>query len=676
MKPGVWKKRVSTCEFAQPRANGHGQSISRFTVISTEPGQAASYEAFQEGQQSQSRDFQSSQSKTSVHRHHHTASGSRTGRLRSGSGARRSRAASRNSATGRLQSSRGSLSSLHSSRQSTPHTRNVRHKRGVDFSHVRKRSNSTTRARGDSLPPYITEQGSTYQLESTNSDIPEVPSLPGSILTKRASKRDSRAQIQQALESNARPAIRSRHASEIFKEELRHFSSNIARDCDEAFKSSLIEEDSIAGSLTEPDGNYYESTPFSYTIEDMGEPVLPDDSPVKSYSSRPLPPLPSSPSNGTEVSPLAPTPMESRPTTGDSYFEELRLDQVKTAQPVVLIKHPERRVVSAPVYHHRHKSPVGLPPINETGVNNDKARIVSAPPHTPTRSRGDKNRGIEYLSRVENSIRVVYSPGNESPVKVPEPLNVRKKVSETEMGRITSLSRPEQMALRPVPAAETEQKGTQETAPQVPDRYSTDAQAEVKKKKSSWFRRVSKIDSDHSRKSMDWQDCSSYATSSEGKRSDSASTEVATKKKPFSFSFWKSNKTTDSSMSIDSKWFPRQRDMLPSLTTADDPNAKQRVHANDRASIKPIQETKTSHSDWRESDSGGIRNIEVKQNWLARLFRVKPATSHLCMTVSRRRARQEIAILLREWRKYGIRGIQVDKQRNIVFARVAAKNCK
>lgn len=77
-----------------------------------------------------------------------------------------------------------------------------------------------------------------------------------------------------------------------------------------------------------------------------------------------------------------------------------------------------------------------------------------------------------------------------------------------------------------------------------------------------------------------------------------------------------------------------------------------------------------------ESGSGGVRNIEVKQSWLARLFRVKPATSHVCMAISRRRARQEIAILLREWRKYGIRGIQVDKQRNIVFARVAAKNCK
>lgn len=82
----------------------------------------------------------------------------------------------------------------------------------------------------------------------------------------------------------------------------------------------------------------------------------------------------------------------------------------------------------------------------------------------------------------------------------------------------------------------------------------------------------------------------------------------------------------------------------------------------------------TSHSVWSESD-GGIRKIEVQQNWLARLFRVKPAMRHLCFNILKRRARQEVAILLREWRKYGVRDVEVDKERNIIFARVAAKNC-
>lgn len=78
----------------------------------------------------------------------------------------------------------------------------------------------------------------------------------------------------------------------------------------------------------------------------------------------------------------------------------------------------------------------------------------------------------------------------------------------------------------------------------------------------------------------------------------------------------------------------------------------------------------------QQQQAGKKRNIEVQQNWLARLFRVKPATRYLCFAIARRQARQEIALLLREWRKYGIRDVQVDKGRNIIFARLSKNNCK
>jgi serine/threonine-protein kinase HSL1 (negative regulator of Swe1 kinase) len=70
------------------------------------------------------------------------------------------------------------------------------------------------------------------------------------------------------------------------------------------------------------------------------------------------------------------------------------------------------------------------------------------------------------------------------------------------------------------------------------------------------------------------------------------------------------------------------------------------------------------------------REIEPRQTWIARLFHVKPLTIYLCFSISSRRARQEIVALLRGWRKYGAKDIVVDKERNIVFGRVAAKNCK
>ncbi|CAF3481016.1 unnamed protein product, partial [Fusarium graminearum] len=639
MKPGTWKKRVSTCEFAQPGSNGHGRSISRFTVISnaTEPDRSASREPLQEDD-----------------------NGSYTGqpkRLRSGSSARRGRGTStRTSTTGRLLSSRGSLSSMHSSRQGTPHARNARHKRGVDFTHVRKRSTSTNGNRSGSVPPYVTEQGSTYQLEMARPFTPDVSELPSTVLPKTKDRHEAQVNTKRASGQAMRIALGSRYASEIFKEELRHFSSNIAKDCDEAFKSSLIEEDSIAGSLTEPDRTQYESTPISFTIDAPDE-SAPDilDLTAKSFSNRPLPPLPT-PLQGHDERSLAPTPIGSRPTTGDSHLEELRAEQVKVAQPVILTRHAERRVVSAPAYHQKSKMNPALPSINETGaISNDKARIVSAPPHTPTKRGVDRIRGIEYLSQVENSIRVVNSPGDESPVKMPKPLNVRKKVTGPRHGNATSF------AQRPGPdstSQRSEDEGTSANTTLL-DHSSHDSSAIAKKKKkTSWFKRASKVESNNGRESVDWQDCNSYLTSSDGKRSDSTTTDAPSKKKTFNFNFWKSNKQRDSIMSITKE--PDDKEERPSVELS--------------VVGKTNTSTKVSQSRWHESNSGPVRNIEVKQNWLARLFRVKPATDHICMTISRRRARQEVTILLREWRKYGIRDIQVDKQRNIVFARVADKN--
>lgn len=44
------------------------------------------------------------------------------------------------------------------------------------------------------------------------------------------------------------------------------------------------------------------------------------------------------------------------------------------------------------------------------------------------------------------------------------------------------------------------------------------------------------------------------------------------------------------------------------------------------------------------------------------------------MIASKRRARQEIASIFREWKKYGLKDVVVDKRRNIIFGRVDAKN--
>ena len=62
------------------------------------------------------------------------------------------------------------------------------------------------------------------------------------------------------------------------------------------------------------------------------------------------------------------------------------------------------------------------------------------------------------------------------------------------------------------------------------------------------------------------------------------------------------------------------------------------------------------------------------QNWLARFLRIKPAVSVMCFQVSKIRARKEVAALFRDWRRYGMKDVIVDKAAARVFASVDAKN--
>ncbi len=64
------------------------------------------------------------------------------------------------------------------------------------------------------------------------------------------------------------------------------------------------------------------------------------------------------------------------------------------------------------------------------------------------------------------------------------------------------------------------------------------------------------------------------------------------------------------------------------------------------------------------------------QNWLARFLRIKPAVTVLCFHVSKVKARKEVAAVFREWRKYGMRDVVVDKVTARIWARVDVKNCR
>ncbi|XP_044721651.1 kinase [Hirsutella rhossiliensis] len=613
LKPAIWKKRVSTCQFAQPRANGNGRSVSRFTVISnaadTETDTDKSYDPYRGSRMLQHCDPEASHAKIVIHRD------------------------AQGTPNASQASSRGSLASLRSSRQGMPHVAapSLRHKRGVDFTHIRKRSSSagpalkTASSTGTGLD---TENGSVHRLESGRPTTPEMPKLVNGAYPRAKGGPVTRIVTKGGV-------------SMIFNEELRHFSNNCAKDCDKAFRSSLIEDDSVGGSWTDGERKRRESTPFSLALDSPTVTTPATETSGTSWHTRPLPKLPAE-----DVSKrcLATASYESdyglnSSDERDDDAELLDEEATRLALPVLLPRQGDRRVASAPAYSQATRKLSTLPSINENAgiqptANNDGARIVSAPPHSSATGGREKDRSMEYLSKVENSIRVVHSPGAQSPVKAPKPLNIRKKAVTEDFGR--KLQR--QLAYH----ADEHDDDAAEPSPQ-------EANGPVKKKKSSWFKRSSRAESESNESEP--PSATLATTPKPAQLADADPTGEAAKKKAFTFPFWKSNKHRDSKMTI-----PGQDNS-----------------GEGRQATKPSRELK-GRSGLPDSGSGSTRNIAVKQNWLTRLFRVKPATSYICMTLSRKRARQEVAILLREWRRYGIRGIQVDKQRNIVFARLGAKN--
>ena len=529
LKPAAWKKRVSTCQFSQPRANGHGRSVSRFTVISnaaeTEADTVQSYDPYRGSRILKPCNSQVSHAKITVHRDVQSASenyASQATRMRSGSNTRRGRASSaRASFNGRPPSSRGSMTSLRSSRQGTPHAHGpgLRHKRGVDFTHIRKRSGSAHQAQvvsRQSAQATVVTISSVKQQPEGRQQSPDLPRLADGTHPKAKGAPKFR--------------VASTDASELFHDELRHFSSNIAKDCDEAFRSSLIEDDSVSGSLADGE-KPSRNTPFSFNFEGTPEVGTAAQISARPWETRPLPPLPSdgaSSKNVQATSKLDSGRQSSRDSALDS-ADHSRYQADALAKLTLLPMPVDRRVVSAPAYTQGNKKTATLPSINENpgaiGAQNDTTRIVSAPPRTPTKKDGPRNRSVDYLSQAENTIRVVYSPTAPGPVKVPEPLNLRKKAGSEDFGRVGNASR---------------DPGREAAA--------EDPRDMTKKRKLSWFKRGSRSEEDGATPDEP-QGRKLSEISSRSKRSNSTSSDGG-KKINFNFPFWKNTKESETKMTI------------------------------------------------------------------------------------------------------------------------------
>ncbi|KAI3327030.1 hypothetical protein HD806DRAFT_520035 [Xylariaceae sp. AK1471] len=674
--PTNWKKKLTTAEFP----SRYGRTPSRFTVISTVPTDGSlegadnltdggatvlSYDPYKSSRVIEN--IYASHAKIVVHRNGSIAknsSRSNSNRARSGSfrststHSRQARGGRHITAPAGLRASRQSLSSIQSG-ESTPYTRPAsRRKRGVNFSHVRRQSRGHNEVA--QAPASIAGDDTTYNYDYTS----PVSSVRGAKLARSSNGR-SRAGTQSMANM---PQVQQ--YSSQWKEEVRQFSHSIAKDCDNAFNSSLLSPESCLSNTPNESSILADVTSLSLRLA-TPTPAPDGNSNVgcdaRPWDRRPLPPTPSSTASARHELMMAKKRAGRQEDENNEAF--VHMDR-GTARPSGIAlrtnsaveDEPNRRIVSAPIYSQYStqwgKDKIPLPSINEKSKeegrsdDGDRLRVVSAPAGYAKADsvQMDDHTGLEYLARQDNTIRLVNSPSVKpyTESKASDHLDIRKQMFRG----ITAYPQSKQEIDLRQRYMNDELACPSPDGQEVPSENFTSST--LVKKKSSWFKRGSKD-------REDVFNTKGGSTSSRTDRLTYTSTNSSggpaippAKKKSFNLAFWRNSKDQ------------AQMQMSLAGSDMDDTPSPQPARMFSHPARPPY------NSKW--GDEATIRNIEPQQNWLARLFRVKPATKHLCFSISRRHARQEMVILLKEWRKYGIRDVQVDKERNIVFARVGQKN--
>ncbi|KAI2637796.1 Pkinase-domain-containing protein [Hypomontagnella submonticulosa] len=635
LQPANWAKKYTTVEFPAQ----HGRNMSRFTVISNvatdENGEAIERDSIDAVATVQSYDpykssrvmgdIVASRANIIIHRNGTTSTrASKAPSVRAGS-VRTNSTYSRRAKSGRHAKApytpRGSKRSLNSIRsgEEISYKRPVsRRKRRTDFSRSGKRSVNQVEA--GCRPASTGKIGTTRDQEYTASASP--------------SKKPGLSKSSGGAHTRRRSMTEAEDAGFHWNEELRLFSRSIAKDCDDAFNSTLLSQQSPVsdtGSLIAGLG-----TP---TLTPTAQGAGPANANVQLWDSRPLPPAPAS------------KDLDMREYTSAKSAERYQGNTLQSPDRLSGKVEAERRIVSAPIYSQYStqwgKDVIPLPSIRETPReynrhdDGDRVRVVSAPPESPAPGNTQAKAGVdlEHLAQHGNTIRLVDTLSSRpSNVAAPVTPNVPEGLS-------LGLQPKSQLTLRQQYVAD----GMNTTSlGEYASPFGEDS-TPIVKKKASWFKRSSKDKDDIFNRTGSGNSDGLNRTET----NSSTDTTAQPKKKGF-LSFWRGSKEES------------QLKFSLGGPDVDDPPSPKPMRMFSHPS-RPLHDKK-----WKEK--AATRNIVPHQSWLARLFRVKPATRYLCFAIPRRRVRQEIAILLKEWRRHGMRDIVVDKERNLVFARVAKKN--
>lgn len=513
------------------------------------------------------------------------------------------------------------------------------HKRGVSFSHIRRIS-TTSALTGP---------------ESSKASTPATPSVPGNLrqrhLKPQAEHRDNAnssplAHMDQSLKSRKErtaqlePCIKPRKTDtphQHMRSEIRKHSAELEKACEEAFFRDSFGSGMTARTSVTDGQSPYDTPPSSVSA------ATPEIAQIAAKPRLPPRALPELPKKDTPNTYLTRTLEETRKKLeaykggGEDYsvkFDEVMkmLENIKPSSTAT----GDRRVRTAPEPIKNSDQAGWLPIISEEST--ERSSKDGANWH---RSVTDPvNRGKRLQDR---TVRMV-PPSSSGTVA---PLNVRKRSNGSQTSSVEPARHP---AVKP-------SRETLKSKPNLDMSGLTSVDGDttlmnpsgVRKKRSGWFGRSKK---DHGAQDDLPEVSGSPAVKSPGSAESSEfpirKSRLGGGKKGFS------------------KWIGRMgREKGVDTTVAEADTTMMTHHSLDSlfSSLSPSP-----------SSNDNPPQPGPERSWFARFFNIKPAVHVLCFTLPRGKARQELVLLLKEWRQHGVRDLEYPHGTNTINARVDKNN--
>lgn len=628
--------------------------------------------------------------------------------------------------------SRMTLSSRRSARSNSSVViarKSTSYKRNVSFIHNRKRSFSgrhpRLRSQEHHTSPFTLQERFLRDQSQSHAKTKETPVSPSASIKEIHGSQDLTVVRSRKSPVKERAAKKPRVASHYWKDDARKVSVEMEKLCDDAFNRSPIAS-SIPTPRTEATGNRfsqntYSSPATSFTVHEDPVPVsVTRHSKAMQievdYQHRPLP-----------LPPATERQMDSEHLGSYTQRELAKardLLKKRAAEPTMspgyldeVIAHLDRLMQPSTIRLHEEERRAVLTPDPNSGIpRKDTFEQIMEKNNIGFRSASEPSRRQDTI-HTQSTIRIVDSREGLKPISPVKPLTIRKRSEsstpsagsprpiipterlfttedlysqQVEERRPAGLALPENPSLEPIDEDEDKENfdpATRRTEFSEP-------------KKRKWFRRHQPVQRSRGNDGCaqfpvkSQQQPQSYLRDSEqrarNRSSDVPSEESRTnehKKGSGRARFFKI---------FSSKHDPKESDILgggdydlgdaDSLVTEDstfDYNPQHAYmsgalqNASHNGALKPKKHVRKNSAEDAMMPPPQIARVIVPQpqNWLARFLRIKPAISVMCFQVSKVRARKEVAGVFREWRKYGMRDIVVDRTAGRIWARVDVKNC-